>query len=60
MDEVLGSDTQRTHMEVDHPPSWASLAEAETVILWLRNNLPEYADEILLRARQYYQNAHIQ
>jgi hypothetical protein len=60
MDEVLGSDTQRTRMEVDHPPSWASLAEAETVILWLRNNLPEHADEILLRARQYYQSTHIQ
>jgi hypothetical protein len=60
MDEVLGSDELRTRMEVDHPPSWASLPEAETVILWLRNNLPEQVEEILLRARHYYQSTHIQ
>jgi len=57
MDEVLGSDAQRTRMEVDHPPSWASMPEAETAILSLRNNLPERAEEILSRARRYYQSS---
>jgi hypothetical protein len=36
------------------------MPEAETMILWIRNNLPQHADEILQRARQYYQSTHIQ
>ena len=62
MDEVLGADAQglRTRIAAGHQPSWASMPEAETVILWIRNNLPQHADEILLRARRYYQSTHIQ
>jgi len=29
----------------------------EATVLWLRNNLPDYADEILARARGTYQGA---
>jgi hypothetical protein len=57
MDEVLGADAHqlRARIDADSQPSWACMPPAETSILWLRNNLPEQADEILLRARQYYQ-----
>jgi hypothetical protein len=36
------------------------MPEAETMILWIRNNLSKHADEILQRARRYYQSTHIQ
>jgi hypothetical protein len=57
MDEVLGADAPelRVRIDADSQPSWACMPQAETSILWLRNNLPQHADEILLRARQYYQ-----
>ena len=62
MDEILGANSQvlRARIEDDPQPSWASMPEAETMILWIRNNLPQHAEEILLRARQYYQSTHIQ
>jgi hypothetical protein len=34
---------------------WAALPDPEATILWLRASLPEKADEILARARAYYQ-----
>jgi MEDS: MEthanogen/methylotroph, DcmR Sensory domain len=57
IDDVLGSDAHalRARIEADQNPSWASIPEAESAILWLRNNLPQHADEILLQARQHYQ-----
>jgi MEDS: MEthanogen/methylotroph, DcmR Sensory domain len=57
IDDVLGSNASelRARIEADQRPSWASIPEAESVILWLRNNLPQHADEILLQARQHYQ-----
>ena len=57
IDDVLGSDARelRARIEADQRPSWVSIPEAESVILWLRNNLPQHADEILLQARQHYQ-----
>jgi hypothetical protein len=36
-------------------PSWAAMPRPEAAILWVRNNLPDKADEILARAREYYQ-----
>jgi hypothetical protein len=39
----------------NHRPSWGTIPRAEAVVLWLRNNLPGSAGEILARARQYYQ-----
>jgi hypothetical protein len=58
MDDVLGADAHglQARIDADLQPSWASMPQAETAILWLRNNLPQQADEILLRARQYYQS----
>jgi hypothetical protein len=57
MDEVLGNrvDSLRTLMKANHRPSWGEIPRAESVILWLRNNLPGSAGEILSLARQYYQ-----
>jgi hypothetical protein len=59
MDEVLGSrvDGLRRLIQANHRPSWGAVPEAEALVLWLRNNLPGSADEILTRARQYYQAA---
>lgn len=56
MDDVLGADAPglRARIDADPQPSWASMPQAETAILWLRNNLPQQAREILLRAREYY------
>lgn len=34
---------------------WATLPEPEATILWLRARVPDKADEILARARAYYQ-----
>jgi hypothetical protein len=41
-------------MKANYRPSWGIVPRGEAVILWLRNNLPDYADEILSRARRYY------
>ena len=38
-------------------PAWAVVPQGEATVLWLRNNLPGYADEILARARGSYQAA---
>jgi hypothetical protein len=57
MDEVLGADAPdlRVRIDPERQPSRASIPKAETAILWLRNNLPQQVDEILLRARRYCQ-----
>jgi hypothetical protein len=34
---------------------WGALPEPETTILWLRANVPDQAEEILARARTFYQ-----
>jgi hypothetical protein len=59
MDEILGSRAQglRLLMKANFRPSWAVMPRGEASILWLRNNLPGDADEILARSRQYYQQA---
>jgi hypothetical protein len=57
MGDVLGTraDGLRPLMKANYRPSWGVVPRGEAVILWLRNNLPDYADEILSRARRYYQ-----
>ena len=59
MDEVLGARVSglRRLMKPNYRPAWAALPKAESTILWLRNNLPQQAGEILTRARRYYQAA---
>jgi hypothetical protein len=56
MDEVLGAraDGLRRLMKANFRPSWAVIPRAEASILWLRNNLPREADEIIARSRQNY------
>ncbi len=57
MNEVLGArvDGLRTLMKANYRPSWGEVPRAESIILWLRNNLPGSAGEILSLARRYYQ-----
>jgi len=61
MDDFLGRRAAglRPLMEVNLRPSWAVMPRAEANILWLRNNLPEEADMIVARARQYYQTSQV-
>jgi hypothetical protein len=55
MDEVLGTESAgvRTLIEAHQRPSWAEMPAAERMILWLRNNRPQQADQIVDLARQY-------
>jgi MEDS: MEthanogen/methylotroph, DcmR Sensory domain len=57
MDEVLGPRAEdiRRRFEPNHQPSWAVIPAAESMVLWLRHNLPDSANEILDRARRYYE-----
>jgi hypothetical protein len=59
MDDVLGSraDEIRGMIQSNHRPAWGVIPRAEAVVLWLRNNLPGSANQILSRAREHYQAA---
>jgi hypothetical protein len=59
MQEVLGPrlDGLRESMRANHRPAWGRIPPAEALVLWLRNNLPDMADQILARARTYYRRA---
>jgi hypothetical protein len=56
MDEVLGVGARRLRKLVSSyfRPSWAAVPDAEAMVLWLRNSLPQYREQILERARRYY------
>jgi len=55
MSEVLGTKAESLARLADaRAASWAVLPRGEATVLWIRENLPEYADEILARARSYY------
>jgi hypothetical protein len=55
--EIHGSGTSMAESRISKKlrQDWAALPEPESTILWLRANLPDQADEILARARTYYQ-----
>jgi hypothetical protein len=55
--DVLGERPEEISSDGDGAlhPSWGSIPGVESTILWLRNNQPEYAAEILSLARVYYQ-----
>ena len=57
MDEILGARAEglRVLIKSNHRPGWAVMPNAESIVLWLRKNLPEQADEIVRRARFHYQ-----
>lgn len=56
MDEVLGDRVEglRDLIKANYRPAWGVVPKAESVILWLRNNLPDLADAIVDRARDHY------
>lgn len=56
MEEILGpkADALRILIKANHRPAWAVMPAAESILLWLRKNLPEQADEIIGRARHHY------
>jgi hypothetical protein len=56
MDKVLGpeADALRVKIKANHRPSWAVMPSAESIVLWLRENLPEQADRIVKLAKEYY------
>jgi hypothetical protein len=56
MDEVLGPrvDGLKQLVQTNHRPAWGEVPRPEALVLWLRNNLPGSADQIMRLARQYY------
>ncbi|MDB5072133.1 MAG: sensor histidine kinase [Candidatus Eremiobacteraeota bacterium] len=59
MSDVLGASVTsvRTLAEDAARPAWAAMPRAESMILWLRDNLPAHSGAILARAREYTQRA---
>ena len=57
IDDILGpkADNVRALIKADHQPSSAIMPRGETTILWLRKKLPEQAEGVIARARDYYQ-----
>jgi len=55
MIDVLGTPASSLQGTVDREshPAWAAMPRAESMILWVRDNLPAHADAILARAREY-------
>jgi hypothetical protein len=56
MNEVLGARMigLRSLIKANYRPSWGAVPKSEAIILWLRNNLPGSAGEILGLAKRYY------
>jgi len=59
MEDVLGPrvDDVRSLIKANFRPAWAAIPAGESIVLWLRNNLDDQADEILDLARQYYKTS---
>jgi hypothetical protein len=59
MSDVLGvsATSVRTLAEDVARPAWAAMPRAESLILWLHDNLPAHSGAILARAREYTQRA---
>jgi hypothetical protein len=56
MDDVLGARAESLKRVITtyFRPSLAAVPTAERMVLWLRSHLPQYAGQILSRARHYY------
>jgi hypothetical protein len=56
MDEVLGDRVEglRSLIKANYRPAWGAVPKPESVILWLRNNLPDLAEQVIGRAREHY------
>lgn len=59
MDEILGKDADllRVKLKAHEGPTATIVAGAESMVLWLRKNLPGKADRIIERAREHYRVA---
>lgn len=59
IEDVLGASASgvRSLAEDVARPAWAAMPRAESMILWLRDNLPDHTGAILARAREYTQRA---
>ena len=57
MRDVLDCAEHRRMAQSHGRKAWAALPAAESAILWLRKNAPERADDVIVRARQYYESA---
>lgn len=55
MREVLDCSERRHAAAARGRRAWATLPPAESAILWLRRNAPDRVDDVLLRARQYFE-----
>jgi hypothetical protein len=57
MNEILGpkADALRVLIKANYRPAWAVIPAAESILLWLRKNLPGQVDQIVARAQQHYQ-----
>jgi hypothetical protein len=58
IDEILGPGAERLRvlMRSTSRYSWAVMPRAESILLWLRKNLPERAGAIVERAREHYRS----
>lgn len=56
MDDLLGDRVEglRQLITANYRPAWGVLPQAESIMLWLRNNLPDLAEAIIQRARDHY------
>jgi hypothetical protein len=56
--EIVGADETLVKRVRDfHEPAWASMPDAEAMIIWLRHAMPDRAPAILELAEQYYRLA---
>jgi hypothetical protein len=56
MTDVLGPEAGSDELfDSNHRPAWGKLPRAEAMVLWIRNNLPGSAEQILARAKEHYQ-----
>jgi hypothetical protein len=56
--EIVGADeTLVERVREFHEPAWASMPDAEAMIIWLRHAMPDRAPAILGLAEQYYRLA---
>lgn len=55
MDSVLGPEAHDIRSAMNATPTWRAVPKAEATMFWIRKNLPDCADEIFARTRQFYQ-----
>jgi hypothetical protein len=56
LDEILGAkaDKLRVLIKANYNPTWALMPTAESIVFWLKKNLPQHADQIFDRAKHHY------